>query len=83
MNRDYDNLCIVCSKSIIHKNYSNYFCGYFCSHLHYYRKRFGVSPQPKNPYFDKSESILEMRSREMAAKDEYKLMKNSSKVSEP
>ena len=83
MNRDYDNLCIVCSKSIIHKNYSNFFCGHFCSHLHYYRQRFGVSPQPKNPYFDKSESILEMRSREMAAKDEYKLMKNSSKVSEP
>ena len=28
MNRDYDNLCIVCSKSIIHKNYSNYFLNF-------------------------------------------------------
>ena len=83
MNRDYNDLCIVCNKSIIHKDYSNFFCGYFCSHLHYYRQRFGVCPQPKNPFFFKSTSILEMRSREMAAHDEYKVMKQTSNLSEP
>ena len=77
------DLCIVCKKNIIHNNYSDYYCGHFCSHLHYYRHRFGVSEQPITPTFRISNSLLEMRAREMAAKDEYKLMQHSSRTSEP
>ena len=77
------DLCIVCKKNIIHNNYSDYYCGHFCSHLHYYRHRFGVSEQPRTPNFRKSDSLLEMKSREMAAKDEYKLTKHTSRISEP
>ena len=77
------DLCIVCKKNILHNNYSDYYCDHFCSHLHYYRHRFGVSEQPITPNFRRSNSLLEMRAREMAAKDEHKLMQHSSRTSEP
>ena len=76
-------LCIICKKNIFNSEYSDYFCGHYCSHLYYYRQRWGVSRPPVTPYVFVYESILEMKSREMAANDEYNLTKHTNDLAIP
>lgn len=78
-----NDFCIICRKNLLYTNVSECFCGHFCNYLYYYRERFGVSPQPMTQYFYPSTNILEMRCREMAAKDEYNITRKKCNLGIP
>lgn len=75
--------CIICRKNLLYNNVSECFCGHFCNYLYYYRQRFGVSPQPMTQYIYPCTNILEMRCREMAAKEEYNITRNNRNLGIP
>ena len=78
-----NDFCITCRKNLLYSNVSECFCCHFCNYLYYYRQRFGVSPQPMTQYIYPCTNILEMRCREMAAKEEYNITRKKCDLGIP